>query len=130
MINRRAFIGASAVFVAACAAPNENAAEISGPVEIGKLSDIPVGAGRVYEAAGVRVLVTRPRENEIRAFEAKCTHQGGALTAVENGEINCPIHGAKFDADSGEVIQGPAETSLRTFSIEVSEDGDTLLLSN
>ena len=130
MINRRHFLGASAVFVAACASPSEESVTLDTPVELGKLSEIPVGAGRIFEAAGVRVLVTRPRENEIRAFEAKCTRQGGALTTVENGEIKCPIHGAKFDADSGDVIQGPAERSLTTFTIQVAEDNETLLLSN
>ncbi|MEY3407211.1 MAG: hypothetical protein RL038_272 [Actinomycetota bacterium] len=130
MTNRREFIAASAVFLAACAAPGGATPSLEGEVELGLLSEVPIGAGRVFEAAGLRVLVTRQSESEFRAFEAKCTHQSGALNAVENGEIICPIHGAKFDAATGEVLQGPAERNLVSYTVKLAADNETLVLSN
>lgn len=45
---------------------------------------------------------------------------------MSNGEIICPLHGAKFKAISGEVIEAPAEENLEMY--DVFEENDELFI--
>ena len=45
-------------------------------------------------------------------FTAVCTHQGCLVARVEDGEIDCPCHGSRFDALTGAVRNGPAARPL------------------
>ncbi|MCE0506185.1 MULTISPECIES: Rieske (2Fe-2S) protein [unclassified Roseivivax] len=49
------------------------------------------------------VMLARDAAGEIVAFSGFCTHSLGKLEggAVEDGEITCPHHGARFDIRTG-----------------------------
>lgn len=63
--------------------------------------------------------------DEYFCVEDVCTHDGQPLTEgpVENCEIECPRHGARFDLKTGKALCMPATEPIRTFSVEVREDG-------
>jgi nitrite reductase/ring-hydroxylating ferredoxin subunit len=88
------------------------------------VSDIPVGGGRVFNAD--KVVVTQPSEGTIRGFTAVCPHQGCLVSSVQDNEILCPCHGSYFDADTGEVLRGPATRGLAQANVGV-EDGFIVL---
>jgi len=88
------------------------------------VSEIPVGGGRVFEAD--KVVVTQPAEGTIRGFTAVCPHQGCLVSSVQDNEIMCPCHGSYFDADTGEVLRGPATRGLAQANVGV-EDGFIVL---
>jgi nitrite reductase/ring-hydroxylating ferredoxin subunit len=88
------------------------------------VSDIPVGGGQVFDAN--KVVVTQPVEGTIRGFTAVCPHQGCLVSRVENNEIVCPCHGSYFDADTGEVLRGPATRGLAAANVGI-EDGFIVL---
>lgn len=88
--------------------------------KVGKLTDIPIKGGKVYTVNKKRVLVTRPTTNEVRAFIATCTHAGARLTGASNNEITCPSHGAKFDANTGNVIKAPATRPLAKVTVKIT----------
>ncbi len=91
---------------------------------IASLDDVPVGGAiAATTAAGEAILLTRPTENEIRAFSSVCTHQGCAVEPG-SGELECPCHGSRFDLSTGEVLSGPASEPLPEVSVEVSADGE------
>jgi Rieske Fe-S protein len=90
---------------------------------IGKAT-IPVGGGKVF--SDQKVVVTQPTEGEFKAFSAVCTHQGCVVASVENGTINCPCHGSKYDIATGEVKRGPATKALPAKKVSVSGDGLTV----
>ena len=54
---------------------------------------------------GVSIMVTLLAE-KVYAIQDKCTHLGGSLSkgTVENTEVKCRLHGAKFDLKTGNVI--------------------------
>ena len=68
-------------------------------------ADLPVGAvGR----AGPWTVANRA--GDVRAVSSRCRHQladlsKGSLDA--NGCLVCPWHGARYDLDSGTMVQGP-----------------------
>jgi nitrite reductase/ring-hydroxylating ferredoxin subunit/hemoglobin-like flavoprotein len=59
------------------------------------------------------------------ATQEACSHQGGPLSegTLEGNCITCPIHGSRFDVTTGAVIRGPATNPLRTYRVEVKDDG-------
>lgn len=64
---------------------------------------------------GYPISVYRTDEETYTASLLKCTHQGCELD-VGGGIYTCPCHGSEFET-SGEVLQGPAEKKLKTYSI-------------
>ncbi len=62
------------------------------------------------------------------AIEDLCTHDGQPLSdgPVENCEITCPRHGARFDLKTGKALCMPATEPVRVFSVEV-RDGKILV---
>jgi Rieske Fe-S protein len=90
-----------------------------------KVAEIPVGGGKVF--ATDKVVVTQPKAGEFKAFSAVCTHKGCTVKSVENGTINCPCHGSKFDMATGAVTAGPAKAPLPGKTATVS--GDAVAIS-
>lgn len=86
---------------------------------LGKAADIPEGGGKVFKDQ--KVVVTRPRGAEYKAFSATCTHKGCLVNEVANGTINCPCHGSKFDIADGSVATGPATKGLPLAEVTVKE---------
>ena len=70
----------------------------------------------------VPVLLIR-LDDQYLAIEDVCTHDGQPLTAgcIENGEIVCPRHGARFDLLTGKALCMPATKPIQTFEIEVRD---------
>lgn len=76
------------------------------------LAQIPVGGGRVVTAGERPVLVVQPTAGTVKAFDATCPHQGTPVDPPQGGVITCPNHFSQFDAATGAVRKGPAETGL------------------
>lgn len=90
------------------------------------LAEVPVGGGTVVR--GDRpVVVVQPTAGTVKAFDASCPHQGATVGAPEGGVITCPAHQSRFDAATGAVQQGPAETGLTELPAQVV--GDTVQVS-
>ncbi|GAA0355453.1 Rieske (2Fe-2S) protein [Streptomyces turgidiscabies] len=91
---------------------------------LAKTSDIPEGGGKIFKDQGV--VVTQPTAGTYKAFSAKCTHAGCAVTGITNGVITCPCHNSEFSVADGSVKKGPATEALAAESIKVSGDSITL----
>jgi Rieske Fe-S protein len=66
------------------------------------------------------ICVYRINENEYKALWMQCTHQGTELQA-SGDRLQCPAHGSEFD-NKGNVKNGPADRSLRSFPVTVSKN--------
>ena len=147
MVSRRTAIAtvvgvSSAGILAACTpevssltqTPNAESSETSAPessgqaVEACKVSDVPVGSGKQFNVNGTPLLITQPRSGEFRAFSAVCTHAGYVIQSVQDNEIVCDNHGARFDADNGSVIKTPATRALGKIKVEVQGDSVLVIL--
>ncbi len=67
-------------------------------------------------------------EGEVRAFRNRCPHwgtpldQAGEPVDTSRGEVVCPMHGARFVAESGECVSGPCVGDhLEVFTAEEGE---------
>ena len=90
-----------------------------------KVDDIPDrGTLSVVLPDGTNVCLIR-RGSLVTALRDQCTHQGMPLSAgevLEDGTIECPWHGARFDCVTGEVRRGPAEDDVESFEVVVTGD--------
>ena len=59
---------------------------------------------------------------EFFALDNTCTHDAGSLAEGEIGghEVICPLHGAKFDIRTGEVLGPPAYENVARYSVRVT----------
>lgn len=98
-------------------------------VKLGRADEIAPGEKKVYEADGVLVVVIN-LDGEYYCVEDVCTHDGGPLGEgkLDDGQIICPRHGARFDVRTGDALTLPAFEPVPTYEVKV-ENGDLLVES-
>jgi 3-phenylpropionate/trans-cinnamate dioxygenase ferredoxin subunit len=79
------------------------------------------------EVDGYSIIVLRCGA-ELYAIEDRCTHDGESLEGaeVENCQVVCPRHGARFCLRSGEALTPPAYEPVRTF--KAREQGNRIFV--
>jgi nitrite reductase/ring-hydroxylating ferredoxin subunit len=94
------------------------------PGFLASAADIPVGGGKVL--ARERVLLVQPAAGTIKAFDARCPHQGTILPEPDSsGVITCQGHYAQFRAADGSLLGGPSPSALVPIAVKVT-DGQVL----
>ena len=89
--------------------------------DVAALADVPVGGSIDATINGAPALIAQPTAGQVVAFSAICTHQQ-CVVAAAGSEFDCPCHGSKFDAATGDVINGPALEPLSAIPVAVSGD--------
>ncbi|ONI74860.1 hypothetical protein ALI144C_39410 [Actinosynnema sp. ALI-1.44] len=97
----------------------------SGATALAKLSDVPVGSGKIVDGGPGKVLLVRSSETEVRGFDPVCPHAGVAVSPPKGGTITCPGHGSVFDASTGAMKKGPAKTGLTAVAVKI--EGDSIV---
>lgn len=101
---------------------------MSGPQRACAVDDLPdAGALRVV-LAGEPVAVVRDENGDLHAIGDTCTHGQVSLAEgeVEDGTIECWMHGSRFDLRTGEPTGLPAITPVPVYALTV--DGDDVLV--
>ena len=71
------------------------------------------GTVAVTDGKGRPLAVRRTGAKTYAAFSLVCPHAGATVTAKSGGSTwTCPGHGARFDANTGAVVGGPATSDL------------------
>ncbi len=84
------------------------------------VSELPAGKMKSFMLGGEEVLLANIG-GTFYAIRNRCTHMGGPLSrGVLNGHVvTCPLHGSKFDVETGKVMGPPATLPERTFEVKV-----------
>jgi Rieske Fe-S protein len=130
-------VGVAAVTLAACggssgsSSPASSAATAAGAApagagQIAKVSDVPVGSVFAFQdPQGGPAFLLQPTAGTFLAYSGICTHNGCTVGYDEGAaEFACPCHGARFEAATGDVVQGPAQRPLT--KIAVAESGGVI----
>ncbi|MFE4541114.1 ubiquinol-cytochrome c reductase iron-sulfur subunit [Arthrobacter sp. NPDC056727] len=96
------------------------------PFRIGKLSDVGVGDTATGKANGRTVVVYRPEDRKVVAYDATCTH-AGCPVAPAGTNFECPCHGSTFNGSDGGVITGPARRPLTPLTAAIDGDWITVV---
>jgi 3-phenylpropionate/trans-cinnamate dioxygenase ferredoxin component len=94
-------------------------------VALAKAEDIPPGQCRAFDVDD-RMIAVFNLDGEFHATDNICTHEYAELCdgMIIDGQIQCPMHGARFDIRTGAVTAPPAYEPLNTYPVRL--DGDTL----
>ncbi|MBB6124019.1 Rieske (2Fe-2S) protein [Sphingobium subterraneum] len=86
---------------------------------IGSEADFPEDNKWTAILGGWSVLVVRTEEG-LNAVNDRCTHLAALLSPgrIRRGAIICPLHGARFEADTGRCIGG-LYADLRRFEVRI-----------
>ena len=93
-------------------------------VVVGKTSDIQEGNLVHLTASGKEVVVTK-LDGNYYAIDNICTHAGAELHEgqLDNNELTCPWHGAKWDIKTGSLIAFPQKLNpLQSHKVLVEND--------
>jgi 3-phenylpropionate/trans-cinnamate dioxygenase ferredoxin subunit len=99
---------------------------------VARVQDVPDGGAVVVDRSvagtGDDVAVFHDG-GEFFALDDTCTHQEASLADgwVEDGEVECPLHAARFSLRSGEALSLPAVKAARCHRVEVRDDEVWLL---
>jgi 3-phenylpropionate/trans-cinnamate dioxygenase ferredoxin component len=60
-------------------------------------------------------------DGKVHALDDVCTHALALLSRgfIENGAVECPLHGARFDIATGRCLAPPATVDLRVHEVRI-----------
>lgn len=93
-------------------------------VVVGKTSEVQDGKLMHITAGGKEIVVTK-LDGNYYAMDNVCAHAGADLHEGElnNNELTCPWHGAKWDIKTGNLISFPQKLKpLQSHKISIEKD--------
>ena len=95
-----------------------------GWVRAAALDAVAPGSMLGVELDGRKVCIVRTGDDEVYALEDRCSHKEFPLSIgdLEDGEITCAWHGARFDCATGRALSLPAFKPVPVYEVRV-EDG-------
>ena len=93
------------------------------------VDDLRMGFTSLHEVEGRGILLART-EQGVTAWDATCPHAEfhfGPMRLQQGCILECPMHGARFDARDGHVVKGPATAGLEPIELRV-KDGVVMVL--
>jgi 3-phenylpropionate/trans-cinnamate dioxygenase ferredoxin subunit len=96
-------------------------------VRVARLDDIAPGTMLMVQVDGTNVLLVN-LEGTIRAMQGTCSHEYFELDRgfLTGDTLTCALHLSRFDLESGEALDPPAELPLQIYPV-VIEGGDVIL---
>lgn len=81
---------------------------------------VEVGHATAIDVRGTRLAICNAGDG-FYAIDDLCTHDGGALDQglLDDHQIECPRHGARFDIVTGKVMALPAVRPVRSYPTRV-----------
>lgn len=79
---------------------------------------LPEGGAACVEVDDRTIALFR-RDRACYALADTCSHEGGPLSegSVEDGEVECPWHGARFEIATGRATAAPAPEGVRSYEV-------------
>src|SRR5258708_863992 len=93
-------------------------------VRVANVTDIP-DPGKMVVEVDERLIVLCHVRGQYYAIDDVCTHDGRPLGEgeLDDHQIACPRHGAKFDIRDGRALTMPATRPTRSYEVKVEGNG-------
>lgn len=94
-------------------------------VPAAQVEDVPAGSKKVVEINGIGIILVHTNDR-IFAVRNLCSHAYETLECgrVRAGWISCPVHGARFDLETGQPMNPPATMPIETYEVRIN--GETI----
>jgi 3-phenylpropionate/trans-cinnamate dioxygenase ferredoxin subunit len=95
---------------------------------VASLSDLKEGEVIDARAGDAQVALCRV-DGRVHALDDMCPHAFAQLSQgfVEGNEIECPLHGARFEITTGRCTSPPADEDVRVYPVRV--EGEDVFVS-
>ena len=89
-------------------------------VRVASTAEVPEGGMQKVMLGGQQVLLANVK-GKFYAIGNVCTHVGGPLDKgrLDSHEVECPLHGSRFDVTTGQVKRGPAARPEPVYEVKV-----------
>jgi nitrite reductase/ring-hydroxylating ferredoxin subunit len=96
-------------------------------VKLCPTSEVPEGSAKSFEV-GNAVIAVYNVGGQFYATDNECTHGAASLAdgILEDDIIECTLHFGAFNVKTGEAVQAPCFTALRTYKVVV-QDGQVMV---
>ena len=90
-------------------------------VRVANETDVPPGEVKVVDADGRSLCLGHCEDGTWGAIDNVCTHDGGVLGEgeLEDCQVECPRHGARFELETGRVTALPAVFPVNAYPVRV-----------
>jgi 3-phenylpropionate/trans-cinnamate dioxygenase ferredoxin subunit len=95
------------------------------------LDDLPDVGAVCVDVDGQLIAIARDSAGDVHAIDDTCTHENVSLSEgeVEDGEIECWLHGSRFDLTTGAPTGLPATRPVNVYPVRIEGDDVLVLLS-
>ena len=95
--------------------------------KVASLSELSSGEMKMVTLGEEDILLANV-DGKIHAVSDLCSHADASLSDgyIEEGEVECPLHGSRFNLTTGEALNLPADEPLKVYEIKV--EGDDILV--
>lgn len=96
-------------------------------VAVARLDDVPAGTMLMVQVDGTDILLVN-LDGTVRAMQGVCSHEYFELDRgfLTGDTLTCALHLSRFDLDTGEALDPPAELPLITYPVAV-ENGEIVI---
>ncbi len=93
--------------------------DLVSPSDVGSVDEIAAGKGAVMRRGLKKLAVYRDPQGAVHVRSAICPHLEGVVRWNDEAKSwDCPCHGSRFAADTGQALNGPATSPLAEASLE------------
>jgi 3-phenylpropionate/trans-cinnamate dioxygenase ferredoxin subunit len=94
---------------------------------VASLKDLKTSKLMCVKPQGLRIALAYV-DGKVFAIDDMCTHEDASLSKGSlHGEcVKCPLHGSRFDLNTGEALDEPAEDAVTTYPVKI--EGDDILV--
>ncbi len=92
-----------------------------------RIEDVAAGTMLMVQVDGTNILLVN-QDGTVRAMQGVCSHEYFELDKgfLTGDSLTCALHLSRFDLETGEALDPPAELPLATYPVSI-EDGDVVL---
>jgi 3-phenylpropionate/trans-cinnamate dioxygenase ferredoxin subunit len=92
-------------------------------VPVGSLTELPPGTMRMVQVDGTDILLVN-LDGTVRATQGICSHEYFELDKgfLTGNTLTCALHLSRFDLETGEALDPPAEAPLAIYPVVVQDD--------
>lgn len=103
-----------------------------GFIKVCTLADLPTVGAVCADFDGRRVAIARDSAGAVHAFDDTCTHANVSLSEgeVEGDEIECWLHGSRFNMTTGKPSSPPATVPIAVHTVQIEGDDIYVALSD